>query len=240
MNGWKIVTGAIAIVVLTGFTTGLTTAYLLRPTLAVDTVAPDGSPTTALVPRPAAPAAIAPRATHASRARVVPAVQRTISSEPAGTFERPAPAPRRASVATGSVRPVADTAATDCGTTADHVWRIAKPGLIGTVLGAGVGAAGGAITNGGKGAGKGAALGGLAGAALGSVYGAYKTKQECGSVLGRSNGAGFAGDGTPADGIVSGRGVTRASTDRAPEAAFSGPTSSESASTGGITVYNVK
>jgi hypothetical protein len=78
-------------------------------------------------------------------------------------------------------------AAADCGTTTgERVWRIAKPGLVGTLLGAGAGAAGGAIANGGKAAGKGAVIGGIAGAALGSAYGAYKNKNECGSILGGS------------------------------------------------------
>ena len=64
--------------------------------------------------------------------------------------------------------------------------RIAKPGLIGALLGAGAGAATGAIANGGKAAGKGALIGGLAGTALGAGYGAYKTKNECGTIFGNA------------------------------------------------------
>jgi len=66
--------------------------------------------------------------------------------------------------------------------------RIAKPGAIGALLGAGLGAAGGAVVKGGNGAGKGALLGGIAGAALGTGYGAYKTNNECGTIFGGGNG----------------------------------------------------
>jgi hypothetical protein len=66
--------------------------------------------------------------------------------------------------------------------------RIAKPGAIGALVGAGLGAAGGAVVKGGNGAGKGALLGGLAGAALGAGYGAYKTQNECGTIFGTANG----------------------------------------------------
>jgi hypothetical protein len=92
------------------------------------------------------------------------------------------------SVRPASVRPVAlDTAPSDCASTGDRVMRIAKPGLVGALVGAGLGAAGGAIADGGKAAGKGAIIGGLAGTALGAGYGAYKTKNECGTILGGSN-----------------------------------------------------
>jgi hypothetical protein len=80
-----------------------------------------------------------------------------------------------------------DVPAAACDSTGDRVWRIAKPGLLGGLLGAGLGAAGGAVADGGTAAGKGAVIGGIAGAALGSAYGAYKTKNECGTILG--NGA---------------------------------------------------
>ena len=111
-----------------------------------------------------------------------------VSAAPAAPVRYAVATPQPRAVATrsassASVRPVAVGA--DCGTTTgDRVWRIAKPGLIGTLLGAGAGAAGGAIANGGDAAGKGALIGGLAGAALGSAYGAYQTKNECGSVFG--------------------------------------------------------
>jgi hypothetical protein len=90
------------------------------------------------------------------------------------------PAPvRRAAVYT----PVA----TDCATGGQRAMKIAKPGLVGTLAGAGLGAIGGAIANGGSGAGKGALIGGIAGAAAGTGYGAYKTKQECGTIFGSTN-----------------------------------------------------
>jgi hypothetical protein len=87
------------------------------------------------------------------------------------------------------VRTSAVSVAADCVSTGDRVWRIAKPGAIGGLIGAGLGAAGGAIADGGKAAGKGALIGGLAGAVLGGGYGAYKTKAECGTVFGGALGA---------------------------------------------------
>jgi uncharacterized protein YcfJ len=121
----------------------------------------------------------------------------------------PAPAPARAAVVSASpVRPrVAQTArgpvaagdATDCATGSDRAWRIAKPGLLGTLVGAGVGAAGGAVADGGKGAGKGALIGGLTGAVAGSAYGAYRTQRECGTIFGGSAPARAARDGTVVD-----------------------------------------
>jgi hypothetical protein len=72
----------------------------------------------------------------------------------------------------------------DCATGGERAWRIAKPGGLGALLGAGVGAAGGAIAGGGKGAGQGALIGGLTGAVAGTAYGAYRTKAECGTVFG--------------------------------------------------------
>jgi len=97
---------------------------------------------------------------------------------------------RRAAVTSPAV--VTRTAATpyvtpvvaDCATGGDRAMRIVKPGLIGTLAGAGLGAIGGAIADGGGGAGKGALIGGIAGAAAGTGYGAYKTKQECGTIFG--------------------------------------------------------
>ncbi|HKX01522.1 MAG TPA: hypothetical protein VJX71_03420 [Methylomirabilota bacterium] len=71
-----------------------------------------------------------------------------------------------------------------CATGSDRAWRIAKPGAIGGLVGAGLGAAGGAIANGGSGAGKGALIGGLVGVATGAGYGAYKTKNDCGTIFG--------------------------------------------------------
>jgi hypothetical protein len=235
MNPWKIATIALALVFVTGLTTGLTTAYLMRPATPTATAFADDASSLSVVPRvPAAPAtATVPASRSVARPRVVPAVQRTAAPEPTRTIEQPAPVSRPAPVATGSVRPVSDTAA-ECATTGDRVWRIAKPGLVGTVLGAGMGAAGGAIADGGKGAGKGAMIGGLAGAALGSVYGAYKTKQECGTVLGGSSAPGFAGNGP------SGGDLTHASADGAAgtQAAFSARAPRESGDS--VTIYNVR
>ncbi len=101
-------------------------------------------------------------------ARVVPAAQ-----HPAST------APRAVPVA-------ATTAPSPC-EGSDRVWRIAKPGAIGGLVGAGLGAAGGAIADGGSGAGKGAVSGGLIGAAAGAGYGAYQTRNDCGTILGNGS-----------------------------------------------------
>jgi hypothetical protein len=114
------------------------------------------------------------------------AAPRTVAVPPplgtAHAVARPAAAP-----VTPRVTPVATapTATADC-TGSDRVMRVAKPGVIGGLLGAGLGAAGGAVADGGSGAGKGAAIGGLAGAVLGGGYGAYQTKSECGTIFGNT------------------------------------------------------
>lgn len=153
----KIVTAGIALVAGTSLLTGVTTAYMLRPAAPAE---PDIATYAAPATRRASPA----RAPMVAAARVVPAVNRTNTSTP----------------------PPIPAAATDssCATGADRAWRIAKPGAIGALLGAGLGAAGGAIADGGSGAGKGALIGGLLGTATGAGYGAYKTNNECGTILG--------------------------------------------------------
>jgi len=160
-NPWKLATIGIALTVVTAMASGLTTAWMLRPTA----TAQADEVRTATAPRPS------PRYITAD----YPA---------ASAASRPAPVTR-----------VANSTAADCATGGDRAWRIAKPGLIGTALGAGLGAAGGAIANGGKSAGKGAIIGGLAGAVLGGGYGAYKTNNECGTIFG-SKTSGLAGGNT--------------------------------------------
>ena len=125
------------------------------------------------------------------------------TAPPPAPTARLAPAPSPAVVRTappGRVTRVATPGATtpECGTNGDRVMRIAKPGVVGALLGAGVGAATGAIANGGKAAGKGALIGGLAGTAVGAGYGAYKTKNECGTVFN-----GFSGGSTPSSSSAS-------------------------------------
>ena len=211
MNPWKIATIAIALVTGTAFATGLTTAYLLRPATSTGVSLDEGGVPT--------------MASLAPQARVAPAVLQQPRVSPAATVAAPA-APRPVPVATVSpavVRPVSTSTAStvDCSTTTgDRVWRIAKPGLIGAALGAGLGAVGGAIANGGRAAGKGAVIGGLAGAALGGGYGAYKTKQACGSVLGSPTGFSDA---------------TLAPIAAAAQTALTSPSSND-----GFTVYNVR
>ena len=150
-NPWKLATLGLIATIITALTSGLTTAYMIRPAS----------------PEPVA-AAVAP-------AHIVKA-PRVVATAPRVT---PAPVPT-AVVQSAAITP----AATDCATGGDRAMKIVKPGLIGTLAGAGLGAIGGAIADGGGGAGKGALIGGLAGAALGGGYGAYKTKQECGTIFG--------------------------------------------------------
>jgi hypothetical protein len=147
---WKVATIGIAIAGVTAVSTGLTTAWMLRPT----------------APAEAETAAVAPATRPTVRHAVAPAPVARVS------------APARVAQASSTTVPA------DCSTGGDRALRIAKPGALGALLGAGLGAAGGAIADGGKAAGKGALIGGIAGAALGSGYGAYKTKNECGTIFG--------------------------------------------------------
>ena len=149
----KLLSAAVAVIAATSLLTGVTTAYMLRPSTPEPAVAALTSPAP-----PAPPAArVAPR--HAAVA--VP-----------GTWQ--AAPPTRVSTTTPSA----------CESGGDRALSIAKPGALGTLVGAGLGAAGGAIANGGKGAGKGALIGGITGAAVGTGYGAYKVKNECGTIFG--------------------------------------------------------
>ena len=189
----KLATTAIALVTGTALLTGATTAYMLRP------ASPDSPSAIA-----AEASTVAPRAAAVQR-RVVPAVSRTS-----------VPAPPVTRVAATTVVPA------DCATGGDRAWRIAKPGALGALLGAGLGAAGGAIADGGSGAGKGAIIGGLAGVAAGAGYGAYKTQNECGTILGN----GFAPSDT--------RPVYNAGRPASTQAAF------RSGSAQDITIYDVR
>jgi hypothetical protein len=191
-NPWKIATLGLVAVSVTALSTGVTTAYLLRPSTQSSTESVEGAP-------------------RASVARVAPA-PRQASAVARPAVVTPAVATRPA-VVTPVSAPV-DPVAAECTTGGGRAMKIAKPGLIGTLAGAGLGAIGGAVVDGGAGAGKGALIGGLAGAALGGGYGAYKTKQECGTIFGGA--AGFAGG--------------------APAAAFS----TDAAPGQGITVYNAR
>lgn len=162
-NPWKMATIGLALAGVTAVSTGLTTAWMLRPTASAQAETPAATAPT----RPVAHYAQAPAAPAAARAT------------------------------TPRVTPVASTAVpADCSSGGDRALRIAKPGALGALLGAGLGAAGGAIADGGKAAGKGALIGGIAGAALGTGYGAYKTKNECGTIFGDGTGAAAAMPGT--------------------------------------------
>jgi len=150
-NPWKLATIGLAIAGVTALSTGLTTAWMLRPT------APAEAETTTTV-------ATAPR--------------------PVARYASPAPAVGRATTPPRVTQTSTPVVAADCSTGGDRALRIAKPGALGALLGAGLGAAGGAVADGGKAAGKGALIGGIAGAALGTGYGAYKTKNDCGTIFG--------------------------------------------------------
>jgi hypothetical protein len=216
-NPWKVLTIGLVAVFVTALTSGLTTAYLLRasnhgasetdgpPSLNATNVHPS---TPALEePRPApivhvakAEPAVRRVSTDAASPSAQPSARESVSPDTAVTAPT-TPAPSPSTVASAPASPAAarsdttvtaptKTAATtpsECASGGDRAMNIAKPGALGGLLGAGLGAVGGAIANGGKGAGKGALIGGLTGVAAGSAYGAYKTKQECGTIFGSGN-----------------------------------------------------
>jgi hypothetical protein len=163
-NPWKLATLGLALAGVTAISTGLTTAYVLRPSTDTAMATPE--------PAPAARIVRAPRAVPAQLvAQPAPVATPAVARQPA------------------AVRPVsAGPVATDCSTGGQRAMKIAKPGIIGALAGAGLGAVGGAIADGGDAAGKGALIGGIAGAALGGGYGAYKTKNECGTIFGDHSG----------------------------------------------------
>ena len=165
MHPWKLAAAGMALIGVTAVSTGATTAYFMRP---ASVGAISQTPAAAEMLPPAPP----------------PPPGHFVAARPASIAVVPRPAARVVRTTT-RVTPVA---AADCASTGDRAWRIAKPGAIGGLLGAGLGAAGGAIANGGKAAGTGALIGGLTGAVLGGGYGAYKTKQDCGTVFGGNRG----------------------------------------------------
>lgn len=185
-NPWKLATIGMALVTTTALVTGLTTAYIMQPAVTADPQSisqTTAAPTAPAVRRASAPpTAYRPSAAVAHRPASVPAAVAVPAAPPAP----PAPPLVASAPAQPAVYPPTATASVpaDCATGADRTVRIAKPGVLGGLLGAGLGAAGGAIADGGKSAGKGAAIGAIAGAVLGTGYGAYKTKQECGTILG--------------------------------------------------------
>src|SRR5262245_53530738 len=128
MNPWKLATIGISLVGVTALSTGMTTAYFMRP--ATEPVPPAAPAMVAATPQP----------------RAVPAVQ-YVDSPPAYPVAAPAPRPvvRRAPRV---VRAAAAPIPADCDSTGDRAWRIAKPSAVGGLIGAGLGAAGGAIANG--------------------------------------------------------------------------------------------
>jgi hypothetical protein len=177
-NPWKLATLALVLTGVTAVSTGVTTAYMMRSSEGAGSRAhATPAPASAFTSAPAAD--LAPMNTAApplaTPAVIRPAVATHQTPVVHTRADAPAPVQR-----TAVVTPVA----TDCSTGGQRAMKIAKPGIIATLAGAGLGAVGGAITDGGSGAGKGALIGGIAGAALGTGYGAYKTKQECGTIFG--------------------------------------------------------
>ena len=262
-NPWKVTTIGLVVTGVTALTSGLTTAYFLRagsPAVVDGERAPAslaGVKTMTEVDEPRRP----PIVRIARTAPVAPA--RPVAYEPADVPARVASAPATAapaaSVATPRTEPVAASAPVasaprpepvvaststasapaDCATGGDRAWRVAKPGALGTLVGAGVGAVGGAIADGGKGAGKGALWGGLAGAVVGTGWGAYKTKQECGTIF---------GDSTTTPGAVRSAGTATApATSNVPQPIASGGATTEApfaprsnTSGSGITIYDAR
>ena len=169
-NHWKLATIGMALVLTTALITGVTTAYFTRPIDEPAVVAPAPLAVAATPPVPA-------RRTAQPMARPVaaePVTSAPVTSAPVTSAPAPAASPTR----------TVATVPADCSTGGDRALRIAKPGAVGGLVGAGLGAAGAAIAGGGKAAGQGALIGGLAGAVLGSGYGAYQTKNECGTIFG--------------------------------------------------------
>jgi hypothetical protein len=237
MNPWKATTIGIALVTGTAFTTGLTMAYFMRPAPRADVeyegaanIATPAPPTARMAPAPRPPVASQPLyrpaviaqpavATDVAASPVTaPTVQPAVVTQPA-VVSQPTVVQAPAPVAP---RPAVRQVAASCSTGTDRFMRIAKPGAVGALLGAGLGAVGGAIADGGKAAGKGALIGGLAGAAVGGGYGAYKTKNECGTIFG---GRSFSSEIPEAP--------MRQEIAAAPQAALQ-------PSNGGITVYNAR
>src|SRR3989441_8556026 len=164
-NHWKLATTGMALV--------LTTA-LIRVVPRASSTLPTAGPAV-VAPAPLAVAATPPvlaRRTAQPMAR--PVAAEPVTSAPVTSAPAPAASPTR----------TVATVPADCSTGGDRPLRIAKPGAVGGLVGAGLGAAGAAIAGGGKAAGEGALIGGLAGAGLGSGYGAYQTKNECGTIFG--------------------------------------------------------
>jgi len=214
-NPWKIATLGLALTGVTALSTGVTTAYLMRPATPaeVDTQVAPAQASYVTAPRAISGRRVAPRV-----AAIAP--QPPVVAQPA-VLTQPAAVEPAVVTRPTAVQQVATPVATDCATGAQRAMKIAKPGLIGTLAGAGLGAVGGALADGGKGAGKGALIGGLAGAALGGGYGAYKTNQECGTIFGSAS-PGFASAPT----IATAPSV-------APQAAWN-------AASNGITVFNAR
>ena len=177
-NPWKIATLGLALTGVTALSTGVTTAYLMRPTTpaSADALVAPAQASYVTAPRALTGQAMAPRVVARPAVATQPAVV------------QPAVVTRPTSVQTVAA-PVAD----DCATGGQRAMKIAKTGLVGT----------------------------LAGAALGGGYGAYKTKQECGTIFGSAT-PGFAN--TPA---------IQAGSSNAPQAAWNGAAN-------GISVFNAR
>jgi hypothetical protein len=204
-----------------------------RPVTPIPAAAPE--PPTLPETRPEMPAATSTVSVPPSAAPAPPVVaeHKTTPPLPPPVITTPVtPAPPTPAVEQPAASRTASVPA-DCATGSDRAMRIAKPGALGGLLGAALGAAGGAIANGGKGAGQGALIGAGVGAVAGGGYGAYKTKEECGTVL-----------GDPASNLAGERSQARAGG----SGAFPGPVRTAEAPfqsrnvsrTGDITIYDAR
>jgi hypothetical protein len=180
------------------------------------------------------PAPVVSNPTTTTTGTVPPPIVSTPVSTPPPTVASPPSATPTVDAARG-----ARTASVpaDCASGGDRAIRIAKPGALGGLLGAALGAAGGALADGGKGAGKGALIGAGVGAVAGGGYGAYKTKQECGTVFGSSSESFSGTDTAPASSASGPAPSTFPARTEAPQAALQ----PHAASRGGdITIYDAR
>src|SRR6267142_2633223 len=143
-NHWKLATIGMALVLTTALITGVTTAYFTRPT---------GGPAV-VAPAPLAVAATPPvlaRRTAQPMAR--PVAAEPVTSAPVTSAPAPAASPTR----------TVATVPADCSTGGDRALRIAKPGAVGGLVGAGLGAAGAAFAGAVRRQGRGGSSGAWAG-----------------------------------------------------------------------------
>lgn len=166
---WKLATAGLAVTAIAAFAIGVTTVHLMRPARA-DAEKPLRAPSPAPAPYrelPSAPGtSTKPLIYHPGPPPAKPA--RTTVTVPRATpiADRPDSRPPVAATPPSGTDPVpaanpepaleSEPQAMDSTTGQERAWKVARPGILGAMIGAGVGAAGGALTDGGEGAAKGA------------------------------------------------------------------------------------